>query len=65
MPRYFFHVRIGDKTERDTVGLEFSDLEDAIAAAKQVRVDIMNEDDLDQLWLEIVDECGRIVATFA
>ena len=65
MPRYFFHVHIGERVERDTVGLEFSDLEDAIAAAKQVRVDIMNEDDLDQLRLEIMDECGRIVAKVA
>jgi len=65
MPRYYFHVHIGDKVERDTVGLEFSDLDDAIASAKQVRVEIVHEDHLDQLWLEIMDEDGRIVAKVA
>jgi hypothetical protein len=65
MARYFFHVHIGNKLEWDTVGLEFSDLDDAIAAAKQVRVDIMNEDNLAQLRLEIMDDSGRIVAKVA
>ena len=62
MPRYFLHVHVGDKVEHDTIGLEFSDLNDAITAAKQVRIEIMNEDDLDQLWLEVMDESGRVVA---
>jgi len=65
MPRYFLHVHVGDKVERDTIGLEFSNLNDAIAAAKQVRIEIMNEDDLDQLWLEVMDESGRVVAKVA
>jgi hypothetical protein len=65
MPRYFFHVHIGNKLELDTIGLEFSGLDDAIAAAKQVRVYIMNEDNLDQLRLEIMDDSGRIVAKVA
>jgi hypothetical protein len=65
MPRYFLHVHIGDKVERDSVGLEFSCLTDAIAAAAQVRTEIMNEDELDQLWLEIMDESGRVLAKVA
>ena len=62
MPRYFFHVHVGDKVERDPVGLEFSDLKDAIEEAQRARIEIMTEDDLDQLWLEIMDQSGLIVA---
>ena len=62
MPRYFFHVHVGDKTERDTTGLELPGLTEAIAAAQRARLEIMTEDELDQLWLEIMDETGTIVA---
>ena len=62
MPRYFFHVHIGDKVEHDTIGLELPDVKDAIAEAQRARVEIMTEDDLDQLWLEIMDQTGQIVA---
>ena len=62
MPRYFFHVHFGETIERDTVGLELSALDDAIADAEQARIEIMLEDALDELWLEIVDQSGSVVA---
>jgi hypothetical protein len=62
MPRYFFHVHLGETIERDTIGLELSALDDAIADAEQARVEIMLEDALDELWLEIVDQSGSVVA---
>lgn len=62
MSRYFFHVHLGETIERDTIGLELSALDDAIADAEQARVEIMLEDALDELWLEIVDQSGSVVA---
>ncbi len=62
MPRYFFHVHLGETIERDTIGLELSALGDAIADAEQARIEIMLEDALDELWLEIVDQSGSVVA---
>ena len=62
MPRYFFHVHLGETIERDTIGLELSALDDAIADAEQARLEIMLEDALDELWLEIVDQSGSVVA---
>ncbi len=62
MPRYFFHVHLGETIERDTIGLELSALDDAIADAEQARAEIMLEDALDELWLEIVDQSGSVVA---
>jgi hypothetical protein len=34
----------------------------AVAEARKARIEIMDEDALDQLWLEIMDEGGRVVA---
>jgi hypothetical protein len=62
MPRYFIHVHLGEAIERDTIGLELSALDDAIANAEQARIEIMLEDALDELWLEIVDQSGSVVA---
>jgi hypothetical protein len=62
MPRYFFHVHLGETIERDTIGLELPALDDAIANAEQARTEIMLEDALDELWLEIVDQSGSVVA---
>ena len=44
MPRYFFHVHLGETIERDTIGLELPALDDAIANAEQARIEIMLED---------------------
>ncbi len=62
MPRYFFHVHLGETVERDTMGLELPTLDDAIADAKRARAEIMLEDALDELWLEIMDQSGKVVA---
>jgi hypothetical protein len=38
-------------------------LAEAINQAKAARAEIMDEDELDRLWLEILDENGRTLAT--
>ena len=62
MPRYFFHMHFDGDVARDPIGIEVDDLEEAIAQAKEARAEIMDEEALDQLWLEIMDESGRILA---
>lgn len=62
MPRYFIHVYAEEEVARDTIGVEVPDLPHAIAEARKARIEIMDEDALDQLWLEIMDEHGRVVA---
>jgi hypothetical protein len=62
MPRYFFHVHIGEKVERDMIGLELPTLKDAVVNAEKARIEIMLEDALDELWLEIMDQSGKVVA---
>jgi hypothetical protein len=62
MPRYFFHVHLNEILERDSVGLELADLPEAIVGAHLARIAIMREDAVDQLWLEITDRDGRILA---
>ena len=44
------------------MGLELPTLYDAIANAKKARIEIMLEDALDELWLEIRDQSGSVVA---
>ena len=63
MPRYFFNVHLDDYVARDPSGVEISDLAEAINQAKAARAEIMVEDELDRLWLEILDENGRTLAT--
>jgi hypothetical protein len=63
MPRYFFHMHFNvDDVARDPIGIDLPNLELAIAEAEKARVEIMDEEALDQLWLEIMDEAGRVVA---
>jgi hypothetical protein len=62
MPRYFFHVHCDDEVHRDHVGLELPNLRNAVAEASQARAEIMTENELDELWLEIMDQSGRVVA---
>ena len=62
MPRYFFHVHIVDDVKRDQVGLELPNLDSAVAEAQRAASEIMNEDRLDDLWLEIMDQSGRLLA---
>ena len=62
MPRYFFNVHVDDHVARDPVGVELADLVEAINQARTARAEIMNEDQLTELWLEIVDEAGLVLA---
>ena len=62
MPRYFFNVHFDRHIARDPVGVEVADLAEAVTQAKKARAEIMHEDDLAQLWLEIVDERGLVLA---
>jgi DNA polymerase III sliding clamp (beta) subunit (PCNA family) len=63
MPRFFFNVHFDDHVARDPIGLEVPDLAEAVKEAEKARTEIMHEDELDRLWLEIVDEKGRTLAT--
>jgi hypothetical protein len=63
MPRFFFNVHFDDHVARDPVGLEVPDLAEAVEEAEKARTAIMLEDELDRLWLEIVDEKGMTLAT--
>ncbi len=62
MPRYFFQLHFDGDIARDPIGVEVSDLDHAIAEAKKARAELMDEEALDQLWLEIMDESGRVLA---
>jgi hypothetical protein len=63
MPRYFFNLHFDDHVARDPIGVEVPNLTEAVAEAEKARTEIMHEDELDRLWLEIVDEEGRTLAT--
>ncbi len=65
MPRYFFHVHMEGTVEPDVVGLELANLRVAIVCAHRARAEIISEDGLGQLWLEIADKNGRILAKIA
>ena len=62
MPRYFFHMHFDDEVARDPLGIDVTDLNAAVAEAEKARLEIMKEEALDHLWLEIMDETGRLVA---
>jgi hypothetical protein len=62
MPRYFFNVHFDDHVARDPVGLQVPDLAEAVSQAQNALAEIMHEDELDRLWLEILDERGRVLA---
>ena len=62
MPQYFFHIHVDEEVARDPIGIDLRDLNHAIAEANKARLEIMDEEALDQLWLEIMDESGRVVA---
>ena len=62
MPRYFFNVHFDHHVARDPTGVEVADLAEAIHQAQKARAEIMHEDELGQLWLEIVDEGGLLLA---
>jgi Domain of unknown function (DUF6894) len=53
---------MGETVGRDTMGLELPTLDAALANAEKARIEIMLEDALDDLWLEIMDQSGKVVA---
>lgn len=68
MSKYYFHIRNGDTFEVDDVGLDFSNLELAVAdakmAAKEMISDLLTADEIvDQQQFEITDNRGKVVAT--
>ncbi len=62
MQRYFFKVHFDGDVARDVIGIEMADLDDAIAEAIEARAELIDEEALDELWLEIIDESGRVLA---
>jgi len=65
MPRYYFHVHFDDHDEPDLNGLELPNLATAIEEARRARAELMTENELDQLWLEIADQNGRVLTKVA
>ena len=62
MPKYFFHRRRGSSVELDRMGVEFANLNEAVADARRARHEMMAEEDLDQLSIEIADHGGQVLA---
>lgn len=65
MPRYFFHVRNGDKYEKDPEGAEFDSLEearrDAEMAAREILAEkILRDDVIDGHGFEVTTEQGEV-----
>ena len=63
MSRYYFHAHHDSMIELDFVGTEFSTLDDAIADARNARLEIMSDEAADRCLIEISDHEGNIVAT--
>ena len=59
---HFYNVHFDHHVARDPVGVEVADLAEAINQGQKARAEIMHEDELGQLWLEIVDEGGLVLA---
>jgi hypothetical protein len=62
MPQYFFHVFCDSLVEGDRVAIEFPSLEAAIEDAKQARLEMLRDEDLD-CRIAIADQEGRVFAT--
>ena len=67
MPRFFFHVREGDRLTDDPDGAEFPDLEtaraDALASARELLAGRLRKTGtLGDQRFEISDEAGRVLA---
>jgi hypothetical protein len=70
MPRYYFHIREGDKFERDPEGSEHASPEEArreaLAAAREMVAEAVLHDELiDGRTFEVADENGALVAVVA
>jgi hypothetical protein len=70
VPRYFFHIRDGDRFEPDEYGVELRDAEAAHdealrAAGEMVRDAAIAGRDISARSLEVVDEAGAPVLSVA
>lgn len=66
MPRYYFHIREGDKFERDPEGSDHDSPEEArqaaLAAAREMVAEAALRDELiDGRMFEVADEAGTVV----
>jgi hypothetical protein len=69
MPRYFFHLHLGDETIRDPEGQFLRDPDEAWEAARATAQDLMGSKlsrpiDPSSSSFEVVDEAGEIVLEF-
>ena len=62
MPRYFFQMHLDGDVGRDPIGIEIPSLARAVAEATTALAELIDEEALDQLWLEIMDQSGRVLA---
>ncbi|HEY8245789.1 MAG TPA: hypothetical protein VIG38_00695 [Hyphomicrobium sp.] len=68
MPRYFFHVRSPTGLETDPQGLDFDNLDEAIADARKAGAEILLDRAVEESQthskstFEIVDASGQVVA---
>lgn len=68
MPKYYFHIRDGDKLEHDDLGTEFASVEHAVSDAKLAARGMMAEmlmagEHLNGQEFEITDDRATVVAT--
>ena len=68
MPRYFLHLRDGERSVEDAEGSVFPDLEAAVAEAEAGARDILaamlkGGEPLDGQRIEIADAAGTVLAT--
>ena len=68
MPRFFFHIRDGDRLLIDEDGLEFDDVAGARAAAVQGASDMLKDaklagQDIRHQIIEICDPSGKLLGT--
>ncbi len=68
MPRFYFHVRSPSGLEKDPQGLEFANLDEAIADARQAGAEMLLDQAVEeskssaQSIFEITDVSGQVVA---
>ena len=68
MPRYFFNVRSASGLQMDPQGLDFANLDEAIADARKAGAEILldraveESEKRSQATFEIVDASGQVVA---
>lgn len=66
MPRYFFDVHVNDVLEKDTIGTEFSDLDDACTSALELlpaiaREEMHKDSGYRAVKVDVADEQGHPV----